>query len=239
MESPSQAQPFMVESSSISVEPLAIVSTAPLSGTEESGRSTQALRYPAIYGPTSEPILVAGTLVQLGDSKVLPRSSGPATEQVATGVIKVTVYKDQWQADWDLFAQAPVKQLQLRVPLLNLCRGQGCGASCAKFHAGIDETPDTVIHEVWARKFQLDNGTKASLHTATAFQVFLRVPASAIDALQQTAVPGVHIEPREAGQATGPSKDYAVIWLPGLRLPGSAALQKEDRQGVGACTPWK
>ena len=212
----SQAQPFMDESSSISVEPLAVVTTAPLSGTETSARDTRALRFPAIYGPTSEPILVSGTLVQLGDALVLPAQSSAKADQVRTGVIKVTVYQDQWASDWDAFTQAPVKGLMQCIPMLNLCKGQGCGTNCAKFHASIDESPDTVIHEVWARKFQHDNGTKAPQQQATSFQVFLRVPATAVDALQQTSAQGVYIEPRESGQSTGPSKEYSVIWLPGL-----------------------
>ena len=102
------------------------------------------------------------------------------------------------------------------VPMLNLWRGQGCGSACLKFHAGIDEAPDTVIHEVWARKFQQENGNKATMSEATAFQVFLRIPASALDALQQTTASGVYVEPREPGLATGPSPEYAVIWLPGM-----------------------
>ncbi|CAE7493588.1 eco47IIM, partial [Symbiodinium pilosum] len=100
--------------------------------------------------------------------------------------------------------------------MLNLWRGQGCGSACLKFHAGIDEAPDTVIHEVWARKFQQENGNKATMSEATAFQVFLRIPASALDALQQTTASGVYVEPREPGLATGPSPEYAVIWLPGM-----------------------
>ena len=173
---PSQAQPFLQEESSISVEPLAVVSTAQLSGAEALCRPFQTLRFPAIYCPTSEPILVAGSLIQLGDAKVVPARGGAATDQVSTGVVKITVYQDQWAGDWESFTLAPVKSLMQQIPLLNLCRGQGCGTTCAKFHASIDESPDTVIHEVWARKFQMDNGSKATSADATAFQVFLRMP---------------------------------------------------------------
>ena len=210
---PSQAQPFLREESSISVGPLAVVSTAPLPGP---CRPFQTLRFPAIYCPTAEPILVAGSLIQMGDAKVLPAQGGAVTDKVNTGVVKVTVYQDQWPGDWESFTLAPVKSLMQQIPLLTLCRGQGCGANCAKFHASIDEAPDTVIHEVWARKFQMDNGSKATSTEATAFQVFLRIPASAVNALQQVNTPGVYVEPRESGQATGPSKAYAVIWLPGM-----------------------
>ena len=166
--------------------------------------------------PTAEPILVAGSLIQMGDAKVLPAQGGAVTDKVNTGVVKVTVYQDQWPGDWESFTLAPVKSLMQQIPLLTLCRGQGCGANCAKFHASIDEAPDTVIHEVWARKFQMDNGSKATSTEATAFQVFLRIPASAVNALQQVTTPGVYVEPRESGQATGPSKAYAVIWLLGM-----------------------
>ena len=214
--SPAQAQPFLDEATSISVEPLAVVSTAPMANASNSGRQTQELRFPAIYGPTTEPILVAGTLIQLGDAKVLPAPCEAEADQVRTGVLKITVYKDQWEGDWEIFSKTPIKCLMQQVPMLNLCKGQGCGSGCPRFHASIDEAPDTVIHEVWARKFQLENGTKAACSQATAFQVFVRVPASATAALQQTTCPGVYIEPRETGNLTGPSKDYAVIWLPGL-----------------------
>ena len=215
--SPAQALPFLEDDASISVEPLALVSTAPIGSFEQVCKQTQELRFPAIYGPTSEPILVAGSLIQLGDAKVKPAAGNASADQVSTGVIKVTVFKDQWQGDWEAFLQAPVKGLmQQQVPLLNLCKGQGCGTNCAKFHASIDEAPDTVIHEVWARKYQLDNGTKTAAAQATSFQVFLRIPASAVNELQQITTPGVYVEPREAGNATGPSKAFAVIWLPGM-----------------------
>ena len=214
--SPAQALPFMEDDASISVEPLALVSTAPIGGLDQACKRAQELRFPAIYGPTSEPILVAGTLIQLGDTQVRTAAGNTSADQVSTGVIKVTVYKDQWGGDWDSFLQAPVKSLMQQVPLLNLCKGQGCGTNCAKFHASIDEAPDTVIHEVWARKYQLDNGTKATAAQATSFQVFLRVPASAVNGLQQISTPGVYVEPREAGNATGPSREFAVIWLPGM-----------------------
>ena len=214
--SPAQAQPFLDEATSISVEPLAVVSTAPIANVNHSGRQTQELRFPAIYGPTTEPILVAGTLIQLGDAKVLPAPCEAEADQVSTGVLKITVYKDQWEGDWEFFCKTPIKCLMQQVPMLNLCKGQGCGSGCPRFHASIDEAPDTVIHEVWARKFQLENGTKVASSQATAFQVFIRVPASATAALQQTTCPGVYMEPRETGNLTGPSKDYAVIWLPGM-----------------------
>ena len=213
--SPAQARPFLEEVTSISVEPLAIVSTAPLSDAEVSAQVTQVLRFPAIYGPTSEPILAVGTLIQLGDAKVLQAASSTKADQIRAGVIKVSVYKDQWGGDWDQFSQAPIKCLTQHIPLFTLCKGNGCGHNCPKFHASIDESPDTVIHEVWARKFQLDNGAKATQQAAAAFQVFMRVPASAIDGLQQSTTVGVYVEPRAEAPATGPCPDYAVIWLPG------------------------
>ena len=51
---PGQAQPFLQEARSISVEPLPVVSTAPLAQVGSTDRPTQALRFPAIYCPTSE-----------------------------------------------------------------------------------------------------------------------------------------------------------------------------------------
>ena len=104
--SPAQAQPFMDEDASISVEPLAIISTAPLTGVEATKRSKQDVRFPAVCGPTSEPILVAGTLVQLGDSHVKQAESQAKADQVRTGVVKVTVYKDQWRISRSLRSNA-------------------------------------------------------------------------------------------------------------------------------------
>ena len=224
--SPEQAIPFLEEVNSISVEPLALVSTAPLSEVVPAGRQVKALRFPAIYGPTAEPILIAGALIQLGDAQVLQAASSTTADQVKTGVVKICVYKDQWSGDWELFTQTPVKVLTQHIPLLTLCKGNGCGAGCPKFHASIDEAPDAVILELWGRKFQHDNGTKAAQKDASAFQVMMRVPASAVDSLQQCGTAGVYIEPREAGSATGPCHSNERL---GTAVPSSVTKEPSTR----------
>ena len=220
-----QALPFLTEAASISVEPLAVVTTAPLQEVQASSLTTQNLRFPAIYGPTSEPILAAGTLAQLGDSKVLLAANRAKAEQARTGVAKVNVFKDQWTGS-EAFTQTPVKCLQKSIPLLNLCKGQGCGADCPKFHANIDEVPTEPFQRFGRANSRRRTGQRQLRTGLLPSRCSCGPPASAVDSLQQVSTAGVYIEPREFSNTTGPNSDYAVIWLPGLDYQ---AAVRQDR----------
>ena len=65
-----QAMPFVAHARNLSVDPLALITTAEIPE-EQVGKARLApVKYPAIFTPTQEAVLVTGTLVQLGDDSV-------------------------------------------------------------------------------------------------------------------------------------------------------------------------
>ena len=65
-----QAAPFLKDGRSLSVEALAIVTTAELPPEACGKARVSFVRYPAVFAPTKEAVLVSGSLVQLGDDTV-------------------------------------------------------------------------------------------------------------------------------------------------------------------------
>eukprot|EP00435_Cladocopium_sp_Y103_P064500 s304_g26.t1 len=173
--------------------------------------------FPAWCTTTAEHTLIMGHILQLGDSKVVRKMAGKESEpdKIETQVIKLQVYKDQFETNWQVFAQAPVRTLLQQIDALQLCKGHNCGLECPKHHPDIDETLDAVILEVWSRIFVDDNGKRADSDKSVLFSVFLRLPASALHKLLTTLPLGVYAEPRGA-QPREHDENYRVIWLPGV-----------------------
>ena len=175
----------------------------------------ERIRFPAQYRGTDEQIVVFGGILQLGDKKVQRKRSGPnpKPDLVKTAVVKIMVYKDQFDYNWDQFARSPVKCLLQTLPQLTLCDGDSCGHDCGKTHAPIGEQLESIIFEVWGRTFLMNKGSKTSPEKADLFVVFVRVPELVIKSIINTSQPGVYMEPRQDGQR-GHHDDYRVVWLP-------------------------
>ena len=105
--------------------------------------------------PALEPMLIQGTMICLGDVDVHRHYGAPNTklEVIQTAVFKVVIYRDELAIAWADLARQPIRCLLQLLPTLQLCKGTGCGPDCACFHAPVEEELDSVIQEVWARKF--------------------------------------------------------------------------------------
>lgn len=209
-----QAYHFMQSKQSISTRPLAILTTErpPKEYMEE--HCLTEISFAAKYTGTGEPILIFGALKNLGDIEITRHIPG-AVEQpslVPTQVIKVQVFRDEYQGDWQLLANSPVRALCQAVPLLQLCPGKDCGSDCPKSHAAVDEELDSILLEIWSRTFTKLEGGKISASEAQIFGVFLRIPESILDTLLQSGTPGIYFEPRSA-VTKGHDERYRVIWL--------------------------
>ena len=72
-----QMQPFLANFPLINIDALALVSAATIPDEALAGLPATNIRYPALYAPTGEPILLRGTLPQLGQEQVeLARQAG-------------------------------------------------------------------------------------------------------------------------------------------------------------------
>ena len=105
-----QMQPFLADFHTLSIDALALVSTAVLPDDILAGLPATTIRYPATYAPTGEPILIRGTILQLGDESVeLAKQDITELEPVQTVAMRMSVYKDEAGLDWQEFSQAPIK----------------------------------------------------------------------------------------------------------------------------------
>ena len=212
-----QMLPFVSDFRVLSVDALALLSTAPLPTEACVGAPACPTRFPVIYAPTQEAVLISGTLLQLGDENVQLASGDTdmeALEKLATLTGRISLFRDETQLDWTEFSKSPVKSLLQHVPGLNLCRDSACKGDCPAFHPAVDEHVDRMLLDVWARQFAVLEGGRASSEKAALFQALIRVPSSAAKHLQRISVPGFYFEPR-APNGFGPHPAYAVIWLPG------------------------
>ena len=170
---------------------------------------------PAKFKGTDEHTLIYGHILQLGDCPVTREMVGNDSnpDVIDTQVIKLQVYRDQLNTEWNRFAEAPIRAIIAMMDSFQLCRGSNCGASCNKFHPAVDENIDNMIFELWARSFVDDNGRKVAQDKAT-HSVFMRIPDGALSKLLATTPHGIYIEPR--GDKPREHDDrYRVIWMPG------------------------
>jgi hypothetical protein len=214
-----QACHFLQTSESISTNPLALllIERPPKDFMEQ--HDIKEISFAAKYIGTGEPVLIFGALKNLGDIQINQHIPGKCEQPavISMQVIKIQVFRDEFQGSWPHLAQAPVRTLCMAVPQLQLCQGKECGSDCQKSHAAVDEEWDSVLLEIWSRSFSKLEGGKAPAADAQIFGVFIRIPSSILDGLLQTIVAGIYFEPRST-QNKGHDARYRVIWLPARTL---------------------
>ena len=228
--SPAQVAPFLNSFRVISVEALGLLTTAELPAEATAGAPVTTLRYPALYAPTQEAVLVQGSLLQLGDETVqLKPAEDMEVDQLETSVVKLVLYRDQCIFGWDRVVEAPLRTLIQHTPELSICKKVGCkqDASCPGFHPSVEEAVDQLVLDVWGRQFQRAGGGKQEASSAALFQAFIRVPSSAISHLHRMAVPGLFFEPR-ADDGSGPHPSFAVVWLSGMDFEGARQPRSQN-----------
>ena len=230
---PSQAAPFLADPKPLSVGALGLLITAEVPQAAQGLARIASLRFPAIYAPTQEAVLVAGSLLQLGDSDVqVVQGDVSEIESLETAVCKITVYKDEWKHDWAQLLTSPVRCVLQHSPELALCRDPQCPQThCNAFHAAVDETVEQLLIDVWGRQFTKLAGGKVPPEQAEVFQAYVRVPASALTHLVQVQRSGLYVEPR-ASDGTGPHPAWAVVWLPGSNLAHAVHLLRTTAKAI-------
>ena len=209
-----QLRPFTSNYRVLSVEALGLIATSEVRPEACPGAPITAVRFPAIYGPTGEGVLLTGTLLQLGDASIqLASEDLMDLDVLETRVCRVAVYQDEFAQPWPDFCQAPVRSLLKLLPELTLCQDPRCkrDSGCRRFHPAVEEQVESVVLDVWNRQFQKAEGGKAEPSAAALFSALLRIPSSALAPLFRAAQAGVYFEPRSEGGSTDP--EFAVIWL--------------------------
>eukprot|EP00435_Cladocopium_sp_Y103_P059078 s1324_g21.t1 len=190
------------------------------------------IRFAARCTLNQEPMLLQGTLLQLGQTPVCQSVSKGISECPTTEVAcaRVTVYFDQWPEDREDFNFRPVKHILKCLPMLATCRsGQPC--TCPAFHPAANEC-DAIL-DVFRRSFLTDGGKPVKSDKATHFCVFLRYAKSLEPAvLAKSGCAGIYIEPKTE-DALQPHGGYQVVWLPQMSFEEICHKARCEATGLG------
>ena len=214
---PNEAKPYLSQSDTISTDALALLTVEEIPPSERSIADASCLRYPALFTPTKDPLLIQGCLIQLGDVTInrhTPKDPTSAMDISKTQVLKVQVFQDELEMEWSHFVDSPLRCILKAVPILRLCNQLSCDHKCGCFHASVEEPLDQVIHETWGRRFLSLEGKALSPADSVLFTAFIRVAAQVIDDLLSLTVAGIYFEPRCDTSKQTDSR-YSVIWVPG------------------------
>ena len=115
--SPADLAPFLRQGEIISDQALAVLCTGALTREQCNGLSSTDLRFPAVYSGTGEPILLSGSLLQLGRIPV-SRSQGAShsVDSVQTQTLRIMVFRDAWVASWSDFTKQPFRCVLHEMP---------------------------------------------------------------------------------------------------------------------------
>ena len=200
----------------LSIDSLAVVTIGQMAQIKDPDRA-EAIQYGALFKSTGEPVLISGTLLQLGDSSVKQKKPDkvPEVSQFDTQVVKIMVFKDAIEeVSWDSFQYGPLKHIIAVTDCLQYCDGQSCNSSCGKFHPAVDEEVHTAVLDAWAWRWSNYDGKIVKMGHADQFSIYIRIPDSALtDLLAVCGWKGIFIEPR-ASLKLGVNENYKVIWLP-------------------------
>ena len=209
---PAQAEPYLKLSRPVSQGALALL----IVGDFDSSQATvkvQEVRFRAELVSTGAPLLVAGTLAQIGNAwveKFVPTTTPVDVAQSA--VVRLAIYRDTFPVPWERFIQSPLREIVAQVPLLQTCSTVGC--ECQKWHGVAAPGDPPAILENWSRQYFSDTFKVVAPSSAQVFNILLRVPAALESQLQPiSGQGGVFVEPRAEGQRM-PSPHYSVMWLP-------------------------
>ena len=205
--SEAEVQPFLSQSC-ISSEGLAFLVMAPFSKQiEECG---VVLRFPAQSIATIEPVLLTAVLIQKGIQAV-QRSVPPTqlqVDQVPTRTMKLFLYRDQTNCDWNEVVKKPVKCLLETLQCLQQCKQDGC--TCPKWHEGEHEP----LLDVWQRSFLTVHFTTVKPVDSALFTCAVRVIEGVASQLfDLSGTNGIYVEPRTHD---GKQHDLSTqtVWLP-------------------------
>eukprot|EP00438_Fugacium_kawagutii_P008243 Skav226262 [mRNA] locus=scaffold2708:164460:168437:+ [translate_table: standard] len=229
-----QALELQALDSSLSSDALAVVCIGEIAS--KPGFKQCDLRWPALYTPTKEPILVKGTLLNLGDLEVSMAKTpdAPEVSSFDTEVVRISVFRDCFDKDWNQLVRGPVKCLLSLLPALQPCPDENCSGNCKYFHAACDEEVRHPVLDVWSWRWTDTDNKQMPVDQADVFSVFVRIPHSVLlQALGLSGWHGIFLEPRPPSKQ-GPHPLFAVLWLPrSMELSTALSLRRQHDHVVG------
>ncbi|CAJ1400826.1 unnamed protein product [Effrenium voratum] len=176
-----QAMHFINDAQSISTDALAIITTSELP-TQPTVQQAETIRFPAVYTGTNEPVLLTGSLIQIGDTTVkqVTKSAEPLQDEIATATIRVSVFAPRLAG----FRQSPDQVHRQEYATAQKCPDASCSGRCGKFHPAIEEPVDYVMQDVWAWTYASADGKRTAIEHCVLFHVAKNADASKLMQLE-------------------------------------------------------
>eukprot|EP00438_Fugacium_kawagutii_P014883 Skav218191 [mRNA] locus=scaffold4385:54376:81512:+ [translate_table: standard] len=155
------------------------------------------IRFPARCEKSGEPIILGAKLLQLGSTPItrIPPAQAAKIDEVANAVIRIVVFRDEWEYEWQDFISRPVKSLVDTLSWLAPADGK------------------SPILECWDRQFLTFRLQKSPPSDADLFCVNVRVDSPDMnDILGRSGQRGIYAEPRTP-DGRAPAEQYRVIWI--------------------------
>lgn len=148
---------------------------------------------------------------------------------VPTGVVRLHAFRDEWPFSWEDLCKRPIREITDKLPLLQLCRLRTCPGDCGHYHLSVEEDgAESVLLDFWSWRWSALDGSKKPPKDAQVFQLYIRCPEGAVDALQSSSGKnGLYFEPRQDG-APGSDTRFSVIWIQGSDLQQVLHLHRTD-----------
>ncbi len=209
-----QALPYISQNRQVSLGGLAIIVLNMPDTPPGLPLIAEKVTFPAVCAANSEPLILTGSMFQLGASPVTRAvaSNVMALRSIQTSVVKLAVYRDVLGLPWTDFVGRPMHHLLALLPQLTPCRDEGC-STCQHWHGDDKEVRDPIL-AVWNRQWLSHSFAVVQPSDADFFSITLRIPSELEESvLALSGSNAVCVEPREQ-DGRQVSKAYQVIWLP-------------------------
>ena len=228
-----EAEPYLKSGQRVSQEPLAIAVLRKPGMNLNTALPQTEVTIPCRCTLDQEPVLVDAVLVQIGNG-LIEKTQGTSVVQIDSldvVTLKLMVYRDELQGDWNEFCQAPIRCLVSLLPMLKKCTQNPC--DCAGWHNSEQLDIRDPILDVWRRQYLRGSFKPSPPDTAEVFSVCLRIPRCLLEALlAASGNVGIYCEPRTAdGKEILP--DFTVIWTPKHTLQEAQHLMRTNPAVTG------
>ena len=171
-----QALPFISQNRQVSLGSLAIIVLNMPDTPPGLPLIAEKVTFPGICAANSEPLILTGSMFQLGATPVTRASASQLVtlKSIQTCVIKLSVYRDALGLQWSEFCERPLHHLVQLVPVLMMCKEEGCN-SCPHWHGNDSDLRDPILG-VWNRQWLTHSFGVTSPPNADMFSVTLRLP---------------------------------------------------------------
>jgi hypothetical protein len=158
----------------------------------------QVMKVPALCQDTKDPLIIKVAVLQLGHLVVTRNTplQAIAVPEVPNAVVRILIYKDQYQGNWSEFVKSPVRTMMKQPPFVNLQQHE--------------------IIDVWDRdrQFMTNRMTRTSQEESVMFSVNMRVSLDVQDDIfLANGANGTYVEPRSP-DGRQPAEQFQVVWLP-------------------------